>query len=54
MVVVGSRKEAVRWQLAIDKYIKEQGYKIGTLVAFSGEVDDPSPARTRFTENSKA
>jgi type I restriction enzyme R subunit len=26
MVVVGSRKEAVRWQKAIDKYIKEQGY----------------------------
>ena len=40
MVVVGSRLEAVRWQLAIDKYIKEQGYKIGTLVAFSGEVND--------------
>ena len=27
MVVVGSRMEAVRWQLAIDKYIKEHGYK---------------------------
>ena len=40
MVVVGSRVEAVRWQLAIDKYIKERGYKIGTLVAFSGEVND--------------
>ena len=40
MVVVGSRMEAVRWQLAIDKYIKERGYKIGTLVAFSGEVND--------------
>ena len=24
MVVVGSRMEAVRWQLAIDKYIKDQ------------------------------
>lgn len=30
MVVVGSRVEAVRWQLAIDRYIKERGYKIGT------------------------
>ena len=37
---VGSRVEAVRWQLAIDKYIKDRGYKIGTLVAFSGEVND--------------
>ena len=40
MVVVGSRVEAVRWKLAIDKYIKERGYTIGTLVAFSGEVND--------------
>lgn len=38
MVVVGSRVEAVKWQLAINKYIKEHGYKLGTLVAFSGEV----------------
>ena len=41
MVVLGSRLEAVRWQVAIDKYIKSQGYKMGTLVAFSGEVNDP-------------
>ena len=34
MVVLGSRVEAVRWQLAIEKYIKSRGYKIGTLVAF--------------------
>ena len=40
MVVLGSRKEAVRWQLAILKYIASKGYKIGALVAFSGEVDD--------------
>jgi type I restriction enzyme R subunit len=30
MVVVASRLEAVRWQLAIEKYIKQCGYKIGT------------------------
>lgn len=40
MVVVGSRLEDVRWQLAIEKYIKSKGYALGTLVAFSGEVID--------------
>jgi type I restriction enzyme R subunit len=30
MVVVRSRKEAVRWQLAIDRYIKDRGYPIRT------------------------
>ena len=54
MVVVGSRVEAVRWQLAIDKYIKEHGYKIGTLVAFSGEVNDKESGPDGFTEHSHA
>jgi type I restriction enzyme R subunit len=54
MVVVGSRLEAVRWQLAIDKYIKGHGYKIGTLVAFSGEVNDKESGPDGFTENSPA
>jgi type I restriction enzyme R subunit len=54
MVVLGSRVEAVRWQLAIDKYIMSQGYKIGTLVAFSGEVNDKESGPDAFTENSKA
>ena len=53
MVVVGSRLEAVRWQLAIDKYIKDQQYKIGTLVAFSGEVNDKESSPDPLTENSK-
>lgn len=53
MVVVGSRVEAVRWQLAIDKYIKSKGYKIGTLVAFSGEVTDTESGSDPFTEYSK-
>ncbi|HUM99598.1 MAG TPA: type I restriction endonuclease [Halothiobacillus sp.] len=52
MVVVGSRLEAVRWQLAIEKYIKEHGYKIGTLVAFSGEVNDAESGAEAFTEHS--
>ncbi|HQS03840.1 MAG: type I restriction endonuclease subunit R [Halothiobacillus sp. 24-54-40] len=54
MVVVASRLEAVRWQLAIEKYIKEHGYKIGTLVAFSGEVSDKESGPDGFTENSPA
>ena len=54
MVVVGSRKEAVRWKLAIDKYISEQGYPLGTLVAFSGEVNDPEIGPDGFTERSQS
>lgn len=53
MVVVASRKEAVRWQLAIDQYIKRNGYRIGTLVAFSGEVHDPESGDEPFTEVSR-
>jgi type I restriction enzyme R subunit len=53
MVVTASRAEVVRWQLATNKYIKEQGYKIGALVAFSARsrmmnwdrTDSPRRAR---------
>ena len=54
MVVVASRLEAVRWQLAIDKYIKTQGYKFATLVAFSGEISDSESGPDPFTETSKS
>jgi type I restriction enzyme R subunit len=54
MVVVGSRKEAVRWKLAIDKVIQEKGYQLGTLVAFSGEVNDPEIGPDGFTEHSQS
>ncbi len=40
MVVVGSRAEAVRWKLEMDRYIQDRSYAIGTLVAFSGEIVD--------------
>ncbi len=53
MVVVGSRVEAVRWKLAIEKYITSRGYKIRTLVAFSGEVNDKESGPDGFTENNK-
>jgi type I restriction enzyme R subunit len=54
MVVVGSRKEAVRWKLAIDKYIREKDYPLGTLVAFSGEVKDDESGPEPFTERSSS
>jgi type I restriction enzyme R subunit len=50
MVVVGSRVEAVRWKLAIDSYIQAQGYNLGSLVAYSGEVNDPSSLPEPVTE----
>jgi type I restriction enzyme, R subunit len=53
MVVVGSRVEAVRWQIAINKYIKDHGYTIRTLVAFSGDVNDAESGPEPFSENSK-
>jgi type I restriction enzyme, R subunit len=53
MVVVGSRQEAVRWKLAIDKYIKSRDYTIRSLVAFSGEVTDKESGPDPFTEHSK-
>jgi len=53
MVVTASRIEAVRWKLAIETYIKTQGYKIGTLVAFSGEVNDPASGPEPFKETGK-
>nr|WP_315848381.1 DEAD/DEAH box helicase family protein [uncultured Rhodoferax sp.] len=53
MVVVGSRKEAVRWQKAIRGYIERQGYKLGVMVAFSGEVDDAESYPNPVSETSK-
>jgi type I restriction enzyme R subunit len=53
MVVVASRLEAVRWKLALDRYIHNSGYDLRALVAFSGEVNDPESGPDPFTENSK-
>jgi type I restriction enzyme, R subunit len=52
MVVVGSRIEAVRWQLAIQKYIRQQKYNLSALVAFSGEVNDKESGKEPFSETS--
>lgn len=52
MVVTSSRIEAVRWQLAINKYVVDNGYPIKTLVAFSGEVNDKESGPDPFKETS--
>jgi len=40
MIVTRSRLHAVRYKLAIDKYLAERGYPFKALVAFSGTVQD--------------
>lgn len=40
MVVTRSRLHAVRFKIAMDKYLKDKGYPFATLVAFSGKVKD--------------
>jgi len=53
MVVTGSRKEAVRYKLAIDAYLRERGEtQIRALVAFSGEVVDSESGAEAFSERS--
>jgi type I restriction enzyme R subunit len=52
MIVLGSRLEAVRWQLAVAKYVEETKAAIATVVAFSGSVNDDESGPDPFTENS--
>jgi type I restriction enzyme, R subunit len=40
MIVTRSRLHAVRYKLAVDKYLDERGYPFKALVAFSGTVQD--------------
>ncbi|WP_254171350.1 type I restriction enzyme subunit R domain-containing protein [Clostridioides difficile] len=40
MIVTASRLHAVKYKLAIDQYIKEKGYNMKSLVAFSDTVKD--------------
>lgn len=50
MVVTGSRLEAVRYKQSFDRYIREKGYPIKSLVAFSGKVQDEQLPDTFYTE----
>lgn len=53
MVVTDSRKMAVRYKLAMDKYLKDHGYdkEMRALVAFSGKVEDLESGPDEFTES---
>jgi type I restriction enzyme R subunit len=50
MVVTDSRLSAVCYKQQFDKYIKEKGYPIKSLVAFSGSVKDDELADVSYTE----
>ena len=53
MVVTSSRKAAVRYKKAFDKYVAEHSYTdVAALVAFSGEVTDTGTGPDKFTETS--
>jgi type I restriction enzyme R subunit len=54
MVVTDSRLAAVRYKLAMDKYLKDRGYdkEMRALVAFSGKVEDPDFKGEEHTESS--
>ena len=54
MVVTASRQEAVRYMLAMRKYVQEHGYRdVFPLVAFSGEVPADDVIPEPVTETSK-
>ncbi|MFO1412419.1 MAG: type I restriction endonuclease [Burkholderiales bacterium] len=51
MVVTSGRQAAVRYKLAMDKYIAERKYAdMKTLVAFSGDIPDPESGPDAFNE----
>ena len=50
MVVTGSRLAAVRYKQSFDRYIRDKGYAIKTLVAFSGTVEDDKFPDVSYTE----
>jgi type I restriction enzyme R subunit len=52
MIVTRSRLHAVRYKLAIDRYLREQGYPWKALVAFSGTVEDGGKSYTESGMNS--
>src|SRR5213593_348966 len=51
MIVTRSRLHAVRYRLAVDKYLAERGYPFKALVAFSGTVKDGGQSYTEHGMN---
>lgn len=51
MIVTRSRLHAVRYKLAIDKYLTERGYPFKALVAFSGTVQDGGQSYSESSMN---
>ncbi|MEK7763510.1 MAG: RNA-binding domain-containing protein, partial [Nitrospirota bacterium] len=51
MFVTRSRLHAVRYKLAVDRYLKEKGYPFQALVAFSGTVQDGGQSYTESGMN---
>jgi type I restriction enzyme, R subunit len=51
MIVTRSRLHAVRYKLAVDKYLAERGYPFKALVAFSGKVEDGGQSYTESGMN---
>jgi type I restriction enzyme R subunit len=51
MIVTRSRLHAVRYKLAVDKYLLERGYPFKSLVAFSGTVQDGGQSYTESGMN---
>jgi type I restriction enzyme R subunit len=51
MIVTRSRLHAVRYKLAVDKYLAERGYPFKALVAFSGTVQDGGQSYTESGMN---
>ncbi|MGH9389753.1 MAG: type I restriction enzyme subunit R domain-containing protein, partial [Vicinamibacteria bacterium] len=52
MIVTRSRRHAVRYKLAVDRYLNERGYPFQALVAFSGTVQDLGQSYTESGMNS--
>jgi len=54
MICTRSRLHAVRYKLAVDRYLEEHGYKWKALVAFSGSVEDGGRSYTEPGMNSES
>jgi type I restriction enzyme, R subunit len=50
MVVTDSRQAAVRYKVETDSYIRAKGYKIKTIVAYSGDITDAQYGLEKATE----